>query len=78
MGHQEKKAAVPEAAALEEAEKLVRDLFKDEYAKKSLPAKQALAKKLRDQSAEVKDAPATRYVLLREAADLEGDGGDPL
>jgi hypothetical protein len=69
LGAQDKKA-VPDDAALKEAEKTVRDLFKDEFAKKTPADKRALAKRLLVQGRESKNTPATQYALLVLANDL--------
>jgi hypothetical protein len=73
---QDKKLAVPDAAALKEAEKLVRETFKDDYAKKGPPARIALAKRLLQQGVETKDNDGASYVMLREAADLSALNGE--
>src|SRR5262245_13069863 len=67
---------VPDAAALKESEKLIRELFKDEYAKKAPADRQILVRKLYQQAQESKDSPAPRYVLLRESADLAAEVQD--
>lgn len=70
------KPAPPDAAAQKTAEKLVRDVFKDEFAKKAPADKSALATKLLAQSKEVESDPVQRFVLLREAKDLARDAAD--
>lgn len=70
------KTAVPEAAALKDAEKLIKDLFKDDYAKRAVADRMLLAKKLLEQSESTKDDPASRYVLLRESNSVAGAAGD--
>lgn len=67
---------VPPAADVENATKLIRDLFKDEYAKTQTKARQALAEKLFKQAEETNDDPAARYALYREAADIAANNGD--
>lgn len=67
---------VPDAAAQKESEKLVRDLFKEEYARKAPADRQLLARKLFQQAQESKDSPAPRYVLLKESADLAAEVQD--
>src|SRR4030095_3855857 len=59
--------AVPEGAAVKDAEKLIKDLFKDEYAGKAPADRVILAKKLAEQSEATKDDVAGRYGLLRES-----------
>src|SRR5688572_15538908 len=67
---------VPDAAAQKESEKLIRDLFKEEFAKRSAADRQALSRKLFQQAAESKDTPGAHYVLLRESADLAAEAQD--
>lgn len=69
LGLQDKKAA-PDDAALKEAEKTVRDLYKEEFAKKTPADKRALAKKLLVQGRESSNSAATQYALLTLAVDL--------
>src|SRR5262249_18542921 len=57
-------------------EKLIRETFKEEYAKKGATARIALAKKLFQQGAETTDNDSARYVLLREAGDLAAQNGE--
>lgn len=60
---------VPEAAKQREAEKMIKDLFKDQYLKKSPADRQALAKSLLEQARKTTDEPAAMWVLYREAQD---------
>ena len=73
---QDPKSPVPDASAQKEAEKLIRDIFKDEFAKKAGADRVALSKKLLDQASQTKDDVASRYVLLRKAKDLASQAGD--
>jgi hypothetical protein len=75
-GTQDKKLEVPDDAAQKEAEKTIRGIFKDDYAKRAPADRLALAKNLLRQGAETKDDNAARYVLLRESQDLAARGGD--
>jgi hypothetical protein len=70
------KAKVPDAAAVREATKTIRDIYKDEYAKKTPADKVALARKLLEQSAQNRDNPAIQYTSLVEAKDLAVSAGD--
>jgi len=71
-----KKSAPPEAAALKEADKLVREIYKAEYARTSPADVKALAQKLLDKEPESRsDLPAS-FVLLRDARDLAASVGD--
>jgi serine/threonine protein kinase len=67
---------VPEAGAVAEAEKQVRDLFKAEYVRKGTADRVALAQKLLKAGEETKGEPALAYVALREARDLAAAAGD--
>jgi hypothetical protein len=71
-----KRAPVPEAAKQREAEKLIKDLFKDKYAKKSPADRKALARHLLDQAAKSQDDLAATWVLCREAQDAAVQSGD--
>jgi hypothetical protein len=70
------RAAVPEAARQREVEKLVRDLFKDQYAKKAPADRLALIRSLLDQAAKTTGGPVEQWVLWREALDLATQAGD--
>lgn len=67
---------VPPTAKIKEAEKVVKDLFKADYAKTDAPGQLALAAKLLQQADENKDDAASSYVLLREARNLFVAAGD--
>jgi serine/threonine protein kinase len=71
-----RKVAVPEAAELKDAEKVVREVYKADYAKKSPADQQLLAQKLLDQGRGTTDDSRARYVLLREARDIAVTVGD--
>jgi len=73
---QDKRFPIPDAAAQKEAEKLVRDVFKEDYAQKSAAARTALARKLLQQGLETKGDPTSCFVLFREARDLAVAAGD--
>ena len=70
------KALEPDAAAQKDKLKLIKDLFKDEYARKSPQDQIALAKQLLNRGAEAKEDPAAQFVMLREARDIAAAGGD--
>jgi hypothetical protein len=67
---------VPPSAKIVEAEKLVKDLFKADYAKKKAADHIELAKRLLTAADETKDDPATQYVMYREARELAAKSGD--
>src|SRR5437667_417142 len=73
---QEKKLDIPDDAAVKEAEKTIRSLFKDDYAKRSPADRGALAKNLLKQAMDTKDENAARYVLFRESQDLAARIGE--
>lgn len=67
---------VPSAEAQKGAETIIREIFKDEYAKRDQGDRLKLARKLREQALETAgDAPA-QFVLLRESKDLASQAGD--
>jgi hypothetical protein len=67
---------VPAVEKIKEAEKLIKDLFKAEYAQTDAPGRLALAGKLLQQADENKSDAASEYVLLRDARDLAVAAGD--
>lgn len=67
---------VPSADEQTKAEKLIRQLFKNEYAMRTRPGYQALAAKLAEQAADTKDDAVTKYVLYREAGTVAAMAGD--
>lgn len=69
--------AVPSDAAQEEALKLVREVYKKEYATAKTAAEVlALARKMIDQAAKSTNDPAGCFVLLRTARDIAAKAGD--
>ncbi len=70
------KRPIPPADALKAAEKLVRDLFKEDFAKRDAASRLALAAKLLQQADENKTDAAAEYVCLHEARDAAVIGGD--
>jgi len=69
---------VPDAAARKEAEKLLKELFKDEYAKKDPAGRKALARTLMGQRSKVAGDGSSAYVLFRDAFDAAVQGNDLL
>ena len=69
-------APVPDGSAIEVAEKLVKDVYKAEYAKKKPADQLELASKLLKSAEETKEPSAAKFVMLREARDLAARGGD--
>jgi hypothetical protein len=67
----------PDATAQKEAEKKIKDLFKDEYARKGAADRGALAHRLLEAArGTTEDLPAL-WVLLREAQDAAIQAGEP-
>lgn len=67
---------VPDAAALVQAETVVRETFAADYAKKAPGDRLDFARKLLANAADTADSPAGRFVRLREARDLAAGAGD--
>ncbi len=67
---------VPSLDERKQGEKLVRELFKDGYAKRTPEGRRDLAAKLLASARGTKDDPAGLYVLLSEAAELAATAGD--
>jgi len=70
------KLPIPDAATLTATRKTVKELFAAEYKGKKPEEKLALARKLAKESLEQRNDPVGRYVLLDEALQAAGDGGD--
>jgi len=71
---QDSRAPVPAADAQATAEKIIRDIFKAEYAKGA--DRRALARRLTQEAATTKDDPVSKYVLLRDAQEAAVQAGD--
>jgi hypothetical protein len=69
---------VPDAAKQRDAEKVIRDLFKEEYAKKAPADRQALMRALLDNASRSGEDLPSLWVLLREAQDIAVQLGDVL
>src|SRR5262249_3883664 len=65
----------PAEEACKEAEKVIREQFKKEYAKKTAAERVALAEKLLEVGSETKDDRTARYVLFREARTVAAQAG---
>jgi hypothetical protein len=65
-----KRLPVPDAARLKESERLIRDLYKDGYAKKAAADRKALCRQLLSQAGKSQDDPPGLWVLCREAQDI--------
>jgi hypothetical protein len=71
------KTPAPSPAEQADAEKMIRDVFKDDYAKRGLPERQALARQLLEQGQKTQDDRKFQFVLLRESRDIAAQSGDP-
>jgi len=75
--HADDKPPIPSGAALDEALKLVRDVYGEEYARaESTEEKTAFAEKLLKAASESKQGTANHYALLRVAWDVATQAGD--
>src|SRR5688572_14273309 len=70
------RAPVPAQAAQDKALKLVKDVFADDYRKKTPADRVALAERLIEQAGDAGNDATTKYVMLREARDLAVGAGD--
>jgi hypothetical protein len=73
---QDKLPPEPDANAQKETLKQIKDLFKDEYAKKSPADQAALAQKLLQKGIETNDDLPSKFVMLKEARELASGAGD--
>jgi hypothetical protein len=71
-----KRMAIPDVSKQKEAEKLVRDLFKDQYSKKTPADRRTLAGSLLKEALKSKDDPASLWVLCREAQEVASQVAD--
>ena len=67
---------VPSIADQKKVERALREIFADDYARKSAPFKLRLSKKLRVEARKSDEQPTARYVLLKEASDLAAEAGE--
>jgi hypothetical protein len=71
------KNQIPGDTAQEQATKLIREVYSDDYAAAKTPAQKAdLARRMIDKANETKDDPASHFVLLRVARDLAAQAGE--
>jgi hypothetical protein len=71
-----KRLAVPDEQAQAKVLKVIKELYKADYAKRKPQEMLELAAKLTQEAADTKDDPAARFVLLREASELAARAGD--
>ena len=74
-GLQDSKVPVPSDDALAQAEKSVRELYKDDYAAKTPADRLRLARKLAETARETKDNEPLRFALFRESCDQAAKAG---
>jgi hypothetical protein len=68
--------AIPENSAQARAREMIHSVFKEEYAKTTLAARQALARRLVSEAAGTKDDLIARYVLLFDGSEMAASAGD--
>jgi len=68
--------AVPDAAALRDAEKVIRDAFKGDYVKKNPADLSSLAKKLLGEAMKPQKDAGLHYALLEECREVAAQAGD--
>lgn len=71
-----KRGPVPDAAQLKEAEKTLKEIFKDEYANTKPDGRRSLAQQLLRNAREHGDDLSAKYVQLRDARDFAQAAGD--
>jgi hypothetical protein len=71
-----KRLSVPDSGSQNKARRLVRDLFKGDYAKTKPVDQISLAKNLIQQALGINDDPATQFVMLSDARDLSIRAGN--
>ena len=64
-----KRAPIPDAGKQREAEKLIKELFREQYSKKTPADRKTLIRLLMEQAAKSQDDPVALWVLCREAQD---------
>jgi hypothetical protein len=67
---------VPDAGKQRDSEKVIRDLYKDQYSRKAVADRQILAKTLLEQAQKSTDDAPVTWVLYREAQDISAQSGD--
>src|SRR5947207_14822007 len=70
------RATEPDAAAQKDTLKQIKDLFKDDYAKKGSVDQSSLAQKLLQKGIETNDNLPSKFVFLKEARDIAAGAGD--
>jgi hypothetical protein len=76
LAQADSRPAVPTKAELVDAEKLIKGLYKADFAKTKAAERAAFAAKLLEQAVDTRDDLKAKYVLLHDARDLAAKGGD--
>lgn len=74
---QDERLPVPPESAQQEAEKTIREVFKEDFAQKNPAALFKFGQLLLEQARQTPDDPSSKYVLLREAANVAARSGNP-
>jgi hypothetical protein len=69
-------SAVPDAEAIARAQRLVHEVFANDYARPERESRRLLARRMADQAASTLDDAAVRFVLLSESRDISAAAGD--
>ena len=69
-------SGLPDSAAQTRAERLIREVFKEDYAQRGPEQRQALARKLLQQGIDTRDDATARFVLFSQGRDLAAGAGD--
>jgi len=72
-----KRSPIPDASKQKDAEKQIRDLYKEQYAKKAPADRKTLARTLLDEAAKSGKDPVAYWVFCREAQDAAVQACDP-
>lgn len=72
---QEKRRPVPSPEAQKQTERVVHEVFKENFAKTGVEERLAFAEMLVQQAVETNDNPVARFVLLRESCELAAQTG---
>lgn len=71
-----KRLPVPDAGKVKEAEKMIREVYREQYAKKAPEDRQRLSHDLLEQGGKSQEDAAAAWVFLREAQDVALQAGD--
>jgi predicted Ser/Thr protein kinase len=71
------KGPIPDASSQKVSEKMIRELFKQDYARTQVSNRISFSRRLLQLAGQTRDDPAGRFVLYREARDVAAQAGDP-